>query len=172
LSFRPPSRLRTAVFAVLATLPAAAAQAHPHVFVTAKEEVLFGPNGQVTGVRHAWTFDDMYSAFVIQGVGPEGQVLTREQLAPLAKTNVESLAEFSYFTIVKSSGKQSEFGDPADYWLEEGADKIMTLHFTLPLKAPASGRNLRVESVLGFRCVVSRASLAHANRNFDCRLGI
>ncbi len=35
-----------------------------------------------------------------------------------------------------------------------------------------SGRNLRVESVLGFRCVVSRASLAHANRNFDCRLGI
>ncbi len=39
-------------------------------------------------------------------------------------------------------------------------------------EAKASGRNLRVESVLGFRCVVSRASLAHANRNFDCRLGI
>jgi len=36
----------------------------------------------------------------------------------------------------------------------------------------ASGRNLRVESVLGFRFVVSRVSLAHANRNFDCRLGI
>jgi len=35
-----------------------------------------------------------------------------------------------------------------------------------------SGRNLRVESVLGFRFVVSRVSLAHANRNFDCRLGI
>ncbi len=41
-----------------------------------------------------------------------------------------------------------------------------------PLFADASGRNLRVESVLGFRCVVWRASLAHANRNFDCRLGI
>ncbi len=36
----------------------------------------------------------------------------------------------------------------------------------------ASGGNLRVESVLGFRFVVSRVSLAHANRNFDCRLGI
>ncbi len=35
-----------------------------------------------------------------------------------------------------------------------------------------SGGNLRVESVLGFRFVVSRVSLAHANRNFDCRLGI
>lgn len=84
---------------------AGSASAHPHVFVTASEEVLFGPDGQVSGVRHAWTFDDMYSAFITQGLGTPGQVATREELAPLAKTNVTSLAEFAYFTIVKAAGK-------------------------------------------------------------------
>ena len=54
------------------------------------------------------------------------------------KTNVESLADFAYFTVVKSSGKQSEFGKPTDFWLEEGNDRLVTLHFTLPLKTPAS----------------------------------
>lgn len=117
---------------------AGVAQAHPHVFVTASEELLFGPDGQVSGVRHAWTFDDMYSAFITQGLAAPGQVATREQLAPLAKTNVQSLAEFAYFTIVKAAGKGSDFGEPTDAWSEESADRRVTLHFTLPLKAPAS----------------------------------
>lgn len=145
------SRLRrrgaTLALAALALCPVAAAQAHPHVFVTATEEVLFGADGLVTGVRHAWRFDDMYSSFVIQGLGPEGAILTKEQLAPLAKTNVESLAEFGYFTIVKASGKQGEFGEPVDYWLEESADRLVTLHFTLPLKTPASAGRVLTLSV-------------------------
>jgi ABC-type uncharacterized transport system substrate-binding protein len=73
-------RIRTLAMAALALVLPAAAQAHPHVFVTATEEVLFGPDGLVSGVRHTWRFDDMYSAFVIQGLGPEGAILTREQL--------------------------------------------------------------------------------------------
>jgi ABC-type uncharacterized transport system substrate-binding protein len=68
-------------------------------------------------------------------------------LAPLAKTNVDSLAEFGYFTIVKASGKQGEFGDPVDYWLEEGSDRLVTLHFTLPLKIPASAARVLTLSV-------------------------
>ena len=136
-----PWRLACAL-AVLALLPTARAQAHPHVFVTATEELLFGPDGRVTGVRHTWKFDDMYSAFMVQGLGPEAAILTREQLAPLARTNVESLTEFGYFTSLKASGKAGEFGAPVDYWLEEGSDKLLTLHFTLPLKAPASAKTV------------------------------
>ncbi|WP_245572965.1 DUF1007 family protein [Lichenihabitans psoromatis] len=136
--------LRVALWAgslgIAAAMSAAPADAHPHVFVTATEEVLFAPDGQVTGIRHAWRFDDMYSSFVTQGLGPEGAVLTREQMAPLAKTNVESLAEFGFFTVVKAGGKQAEFGAPVDYWLEESSDKLVTLHFTLPLKVPAMAK--------------------------------
>jgi ABC-type uncharacterized transport system substrate-binding protein len=112
------------------------AAAHPHVFVTAREQVHFDRDGRVASVETAWTFDDMYSAFVTQGLGDPGQVLTREQLAPVAKTNVESLEEFGWFTVGKTGGKAVVFDKPVDYWLEESADKLVTLHFTLPLKAP------------------------------------
>jgi ABC-type uncharacterized transport system substrate-binding protein len=68
------------------------AQAHPHVWVTMTSELLYAPDGSVTGVRHAWTFDDMFSAFATQGLEQKtkGQ-FAREELAPLAKVNVESL---------------------------------------------------------------------------------
>ncbi len=138
----PPSRgacrpALTGLLAVLAcTLAAGTAEAHPHVFVTAREQVLFGPDGRVTGVRADWTFDDMYSSFVTQGLGTPGQLLTRDEFAPLARTNVESLAEFGYFTVAKLSGHALAFDAPTDYWLDESPDKLVTLHFTLPLKAP------------------------------------
>lgn len=112
------------------------AVAHPHVFVTARQAVVFGPDGKVTGVQAAWTFDDMYSAFAIQGLGDPAKVLTRQDLAPLAKTNVDSLAEFGWFTVAKTGGKSQPFAYPVDYWLDESADKLITLHFTLPLKVP------------------------------------
>lgn len=142
MTSRSKTRLGAAALVAAIVVPGAA-DAHPHVFVTATEEVLFGPDGRASGVRHAWKFDDMYSAFITQGLGTPEQVLTKEQLQPLAKTNVESLAEFGYFTVLKASGQKSEFGDPVDYWSEEGQDKLVTLHFTLPLKQPASaGRAL------------------------------
>jgi ABC-type uncharacterized transport system substrate-binding protein len=40
-------------------LAAGPTQAHPHVWVTMTEELLYAPDGSVTGVHHAWTFDDM-----------------------------------------------------------------------------------------------------------------
>ena len=110
--------------------------AHPHVFVTAKEQLIFGQDGKITGIRAAWTFDDMYSAFAIQGLGDPDKILTSAELAPLAKTNVESLAEFGWFTVGKTGGKPVLFNDPVDYSLDESADKLITLHFTLPLKVP------------------------------------
>ena len=139
-SGRGAARLRIGMGALAAAayLAAGTAEAHPHVFVTAKEQVVFGPDGKVTGVRAAWTFDDMYSAFAIQGLGDPAKILTRAELAPLAKTNVDSLKEFGWFTVAKTGGKAVAFADPVDYWLEETPDKLITLHFTLPLKVPTA----------------------------------
>ena len=134
LPFRRLARYALAALAVVAA--STCAEAHPHVFVTAKEQVIFGPDGRVAGLRAAWTFDDMYSSFVTQGLGAPDAILTPAELAPLAKTNVESLAEFGYFTVAKLAGHQLEFGEPTDYSLEESQDKLVTLFFTLPLKVP------------------------------------
>lgn len=133
---RRPRLMLPAAAAIAFLCAAGLAEAHPHVFVTAKEQLIFGATGKVTGIRADWTFDDMYSSFVTQGLGAPDALLTPDQMAPLAKTNVESLAEFGYFTVAKAGGRQLAFDEPVDYSLTESADKLVTLHFTLPLKTP------------------------------------
>src|SRR4051812_31471511 len=82
------------------------ASAHPHVWVTMTAQVVYAPDGSVKGVRHAWTFDDMFSVFATQGLESKTkEEFTREELMPLAKVNVESLKDFDYFTLAKADGK-------------------------------------------------------------------
>jgi ABC-type uncharacterized transport system substrate-binding protein len=113
------------------------ALAHPHVWVTARTEVIFDQAGLIKAIRNSWVFDEMYSAFATEGLGKDGKPPTPEELAPLAKTNIESLAEFDDFTYAKEAGVKVLFGAPTDYALEARADKLVVLRFTLPLKAPA-----------------------------------
>ncbi len=135
------------LFAALAALTIAApAQAHPHVWVTMRTELVYAPDGTITGIRHAWSFDDMFSTFATQGLeSKEKGKFTREELAPLAKVNVESLKEFDYFTYATADGKKAELAEPApDYWLDY-ADEVLTLNFTLPFKTPLKAKELKVE---------------------------
>jgi ABC-type uncharacterized transport system substrate-binding protein len=124
-------------------LPLSAA-AHPHVWVTMNSSVVYDDKGEVTGVRHKWVFDDMYSAFAIQGLDQKvkGQ-FTSQELEPLAKVNVESLKEYDFFTFGKADGKELAFTDPKDYHLEfNSKDTVLTLHFVLPLKKPVKANAL------------------------------
>ena len=121
------------------------AEAHPHVWVTFHSEVLYAADGTMTGVRHAWTFDDMFSAYALQGIShaKKGQY-TREELASLAQTNVDSLKEYGYFTYARADGKKLKFSEPVDYWLEY-RNAALTLHFTLPLKAAPAAKAMSIE---------------------------
>ncbi|MBK9081604.1 MAG: DUF1007 family protein [Rhizobiales bacterium] len=114
------------------------ALAHPHVWVVVKSRILFDAAGKVTAIRHAWTFDEMYSAFQTQGLAKDGKRATKEDMADLARLQAEQLAEFDFFTVAKAAGRKQAFGTPTDVTLEEGEDKLVTLRFTLPLAAPAS----------------------------------
>lgn len=127
------------------TLASGAAQAHPHVWITATSELLYAADGSITGVRHAWTFDDMFSAYAVQGLESKTKgTYTREELGPLAQTNVESLKEYAYFTFARADGKKERFQEPVDYFLDY-KDTVLTLHFTLPLKNPVKSRQLVLE---------------------------
>jgi ABC-type uncharacterized transport system substrate-binding protein len=113
------------------------ALAHPHVFVSVKSEILHNSETKASAVRHAWTFDAAYSAFAVQGLDKNGDgKLSREELADLAKVNIESLNEYGYFTFVKADGAKQELNDPVDYALDF-ANGELTLRFTLPLKVAA-----------------------------------
>jgi ABC-type uncharacterized transport system substrate-binding protein len=123
------------------------ASAHPHVWITMKSELVYAPDGSATGVRHHWTFDDLFSAYATQGLDAKKKgEFTREELAPLAQVNVESLKDFDYFTFAKANGDKTEFKDPIDYYLGFNAkDTVLTLHFTLPFKTPVMAKDLDVE---------------------------
>jgi ABC-type uncharacterized transport system substrate-binding protein len=138
------SRLVLAAF--IALVFAVPALAHPHVWVTMRSELVYAPDGSITGVRHHWSFDDMFSAFATQGLETkEKGKFTREELQPLAKVNVESLKEYDFFTYATADGKKTEMADPLpDYWLDY-ADSVLTLNFTLPFKAPVKAKELKLE---------------------------
>lgn len=129
-----------------AVMPAAA---HPHVLVSARAKVVLDGEGRITGIDHAWTFDEAYSSYATMGFRkkPDGR-LDDAQMADLAKLNVESLSEFKYFTSLKRGSKALEFDMPAPGYRLEHDGKALTLHFLLPLKKPVPVDNslaLRVD---------------------------
>jgi ABC-type uncharacterized transport system substrate-binding protein len=138
-----PHLLALSVAAALAF--AGPALAHPHVWVTAKAEIVYGPDGKVLGVRHSWTFDPAYSTFVTQGLDKNNDgKLTPDELQDLAKVNTESLADFGYFTHLKANGAKQAFAEPREPAMafENGA---ATLTFHLPLKKPAANKMIALE---------------------------
>jgi ABC-type uncharacterized transport system substrate-binding protein len=112
------------------------ASAHPHVWINARAEVVFAPDGKVTGVRHHWTFDEAYTAYVTQGLDKNGDgKLTPEELQDLANENAAGLSEFDYFTTLKVKGKPQAFAEPREARMVMDKDRV-TMSFLLPLKAP------------------------------------
>jgi len=117
----------------LATAPA---QAHPHVWVTVETKLLFNEAGAITGFRHKWVFDEYYTAFALQGMDKNGDgEYSAAELEPLARTNIESLSDFDYFTFAELGEEKLPRNDPFDYELVYDGT-LLTLHFTLPLAEP------------------------------------
>jgi ABC-type uncharacterized transport system substrate-binding protein len=144
----PPPRLVCLVALLFAGM-ATSARAHPHVWVTMNIELLYAADGSATGLRQAWTFDDMYSAFATMGIPAKTKGhFSREELQPLAQLNVSSLKDYGYFTYATIDQKRvkNAFVDPINYWLTyDPKGTALTLHFTLPFKQPVKAKTLRIE---------------------------
>jgi ABC-type nickel/cobalt efflux system permease component RcnA/ABC-type uncharacterized transport system substrate-binding protein len=95
------------------------AVAHPHVFVEARSKLVFDDQGQAVAIKHIFRFDDAFTAFAIQGFDTnQDGVYSRDELAELAKVNIESMADFGYFTFGDNTRVELDFSEPTDYWLE------------------------------------------------------
>ncbi|MEO8884057.1 MAG: DUF1007 family protein, partial [Devosia sp.] len=85
-------------FAPLAAF-VAPAFAHPHIFIDAKATIVFNDAGDVTAIKHQWTFDEAFSAWSIQGLDTNNDGVTSEQeLQPLADENMKGLGAYNYYT--------------------------------------------------------------------------
>ena len=128
-------RLCKASVVLLAAAVAAPAKAHPHVWISARTAVLY-ENGTFTGLKHTWVFDEFYTAMAIEGLDKNKDgIYDREELAELAKVNIDGLKEFSYFTFATLGGRELKLAEPRDYWLEH-KDGVLSLHFVMPFATP------------------------------------
>lgn len=137
---RSNTRIAALMAAALGScLASGGAMAHPHVQVSVKTVIVLDDAGAITALRHAWTFDEPFSAYSTQGLdkNKDGK-LDREELKELAQINVESLHEYGFFSFLKQGKASAEFGAVQDYYLTHDG-KALTLHFTLPVtsKKPA-----------------------------------
>ena len=134
------------VGAWMCLLPVSVAQAHPHVSIIVKSVVMADDAGKITAIRHAWTFDEAFSAYSIVGLDTDKDgKLSREELAPLAQVNVESLHEYAFFTILKRDKEKAAFGEARDYALSYDGTAL-TLHFTLPVTShPFAAQEVKLE---------------------------
>jgi ABC-type uncharacterized transport system substrate-binding protein len=126
---------------------ASPAEAHPHIWATVRYEVVFGPDHFITGIRHAWTFDEFYSATAVQGLDANGDgIFSKEELKRLDEVYVNLLQQFNYFTFVHMSGagENLAFKPPEDYWLDYDEGEL-TFHFTLPFETPLDPNGKRVQ---------------------------
>jgi len=118
------------------------ADAHPHVFVTSRSEVVFSPGKAITGIRHAWTFDPAYSSYVTQGLDLDHDgKLSSQELKALAEENTESLKEFDYFTFAKANGRKQAFDPPREPTMTYEDGKVV-MRFLLPLAKPVPSSSL------------------------------
>ena len=84
-------------------------------------------------------------------------VYDREELAELAKVNIDGLKDFSFFTFPALAGKEIKVGEARDYWLEH-KDGVLSLIFTLPFANPV------LEEAKGLTDLGLRSDLFHRLR--------
>ena len=110
------------------------ATAHPHVFVNYGVDLLFSGD-RIDGARLTWTFDDMFSGFLVQEFDRD----RNGSLSPAEIHQIEGkhLAEFrrvKFFTVVTLNGQDVTPGPVRDFTATV-AKGLVTYQFTLPFSA-------------------------------------
>lgn len=171
------SRSLAAIVLLLGTVLTVGVRAHPHVWIDSSATFRFDASGQVRAVTLIWRFDDLYSAFAIQGAdGNRDGVTTPEELTELGSINVEYLKQWNYFTNILADGAQVAVGT-VDSFSNVNDDGILTFSFTLPLVTPVDPRQqlLRMSSVdpsyyIAFQNDAERPAVATGDMPPECKV--
>ncbi len=104
----------TAGIVILASVLAQRAEAHPHVFVDAKMEIVGGGAGtQLKAIRNIWRMDELFSSSVLFDFDKNANgVLDPEELAKVGETVRQSIGEWDYYTLITISGRPVRMTPP------------------------------------------------------------
>jgi ABC-type uncharacterized transport system substrate-binding protein len=109
-------------------------RAHPHVFIDVDLELDVSDGGDLRAISYDWTFDDMYSAFAMQGLPRANGAPTQAALAKVADAIIEKLDNVDYFTKAAAVGHelQATGAQQARATFDDGR---LRLAFTVTLRA-------------------------------------
>jgi tRNA threonylcarbamoyladenosine biosynthesis protein TsaE len=125
-------------------------QAHPHMWVQATMQLGFNASGEITYVKQAWVFDEMFSSYAKQGL-PEtsDKRPAQELLDQIGRSWIEALADpmSHYFTTIRYGGRELATQPARNVkvgWNSE--TQQMSLQFELPLLQPLNlkGQDLSI----------------------------
>lgn len=87
--------------------------------------------GRVVGIEQEWLFDDFYTLFIIEGANRDG-VDQKKALAELARTNLENLRAYDYFTEARFDGRNLNFNNVEEFESELRGGRLW-MRFVVPL---------------------------------------
>jgi ABC-type uncharacterized transport system substrate-binding protein len=128
-------RFMMATLAVFAF--AAPSLAHPHLFATVETTVMTTSQGQISGLRIRWNFDETYTQFSLEGLDLNNDgTFSNEEIAPLTQENIKSLVESKYFTNARLAGQELPQAAVTVFG-QDMIDGKLSLWFELPFATPA-----------------------------------
>ena len=131
---RPLLALLSVIFLVSGCLPAIA---HPHVFVDARERVVFDRAGEISAIENSWVFDQAYSAWVLQGIDIDGAGRpTKAGLQDLADLILKNLGDYDYYTFAGEGREDFALSPKGAARLTEDASGHLVLDFALGVASP------------------------------------
>ncbi|MFO1068590.1 MAG: DUF1007 family protein [Geminicoccaceae bacterium] len=128
--------MRTALAGLgLALLAASPAAAHPHVWIDARVDLQFA-QGRLDAIAMRWTFDDLFSDFVLNEYDRNGDGLfDAEETKAVEHDAFEALGDVAWLTRLWSGETMIQPKGYRDLAIT-AADRIVTYSFTLELPEP------------------------------------
>jgi ABC-type uncharacterized transport system substrate-binding protein len=141
--------MRRAVPLVLFALAAGPVLAHPHVWIDTRIEVILNEANEATGVRIGWTYDDLYSLYVVgdMGLDPDWDgKLTPEEEAKLAGFDMEWIEGFEGDSYALLGETELELSGPQDWTASYADGRITSTHLrTFAMAVPVADVPLIVQ---------------------------
>jgi ABC-type uncharacterized transport system substrate-binding protein len=105
--------------------------AHPHIWIDTRIEVLINDRNEATGVRISWTYDELYSLYIIgdMGLDPDWDgLLTPEEEARLSGFDMRWDPGFAGDTYALQGEMPLALSRPQDWTAGYGEGKITSTH--------------------------------------------
>jgi polyphosphate kinase len=112
-------------------LAAGPALAHPHVWIDTRVEVILNERNEATSLRISWTYDDLYSLYIVgdMGLDPDWDgTLTPEEEAKLKGFDMEWIEGFEGDTYALMAGAPLKLSGPRDWTAGYAEGKITSIH--------------------------------------------